>query len=218
MKNVIFTGFFCMKQSHALKYITMWNKLGYNVDFEPYKISDVLLGGNRYKTIRNNFIPKNKHYDAAYCISGGCLHMLNIISAKNNFTINKIIFDSGPYLFSSKHIEHYIHYSFCEPNNIYKLPLNNFINNMYKINNINLDNHNEEYYKLLLKPELPKLILTSKKDKIIVNDFISTLKNTNNIQHHEFENGKHGNIYIPNKDLYMEHINNFMKTNTFNPQ
>ena len=34
MKNIIFTGFFGMKQKHALKYITMWNKLGYNVDLE----------------------------------------------------------------------------------------------------------------------------------------------------------------------------------------
>ena len=210
MKNIIFTGFFGMKQSHAIKYINMWNKLGYNVDFEPYKISDVLLGGNRYKTIRNNFKPKNKHYDAAYCISGGCLHMLNLISAKNNFTIDKIIFDSGPYLFSTKHIEHYLYYSMFD-SHINKLPISNIIDIIYKMNNIDPDIYNKEYYKSLLKPDLPKLILTCKSDKLIINDFINDLSKSPNTIHREFENGKHANIYSANKDSYIVYINEFMK-------
>ena len=121
MKKVIFTGFFGMTHKHASTYIKMWNSLGYNVDFEPYKISDVLYAGDRFKKIRKEFIPKNKHYDAAYCISGGSLHMLNLIKSENNFTVNKIIFDSGPYLFSNKHIEHYLHYTYFDPYNIYKI-------------------------------------------------------------------------------------------------
>ena len=54
--------------------------------------------------------------------------------------------------------------------------------------------YNKEYYNSLLNP-IPKLILTCKNDKIIVNDFINDLKKSNNVQHHEFEQGKHGNIY-----------------------
>jgi hypothetical protein len=206
MKRVIFTGFFGMTTNHAQKYINMWNKLGYSVDFEPYTISDVLLGEPRYNKIQNNFVPKNKHYDVAYCISGGSLHMKNLISAKNNFTIKKIIFDSGPYLFSTKHIEHYIHQMYFKT---YKPPLNGILTHFYKFNNSNIDKYNKEYYNTLLNP-IPKLILTCKNDKIIVNDFINDLKKSNNVQYHEFEQGKHGNIYKYNES-YIDHIDNFMK-------
>ena len=207
MKRVIFTGFFGMTSKHSHIYINMWESLGYKIDYEPYKISDVLLGGNRFEKIRNNFKPKHKHYDMMYCISGGCLHAHNLISAKNNFTIDKIIFDSGPYLFSTKHIEHYINNTYS-----YKLPLSNIMDTIYKIRKVDHVQYNKEYYNTLLKKDIPKLIITSKKDKIIVRQFIESLiLNDNNIKYCEFENGKHANIYNYNKTEYIDAIKNFIK-------
>ena len=207
MKKVIFTGFFGMKHKHAEIYTNMWKNLGYDINYEPYTISDVLLPHKNFTRIRNTFKPKYTHYDIAYCISGGCLHMHNLMSAKNNFTIDKVVFDSGPYLFSSNHIENYIHNTYFTK--LYKIPLTNSLDYIYEKNKVDLKEYNREYNTTLLSNEIPKLILTSKNDNIIVRPFINSLIK-NNIQHHEFEKGKHANLYKYNKD-YVDIINNFIK-------
>jgi hypothetical protein len=213
MKKVIFTGFFGMKQKHAEIYISMWKKIGYGVSYEPYSTTDVLLAGNKFKEIRNNFKPQHKHYDAAYCISGGCLHMHNLICAKNNFTIDKVIFDSGPYLFNSKHIDNYIHKTYFNKYN-QTIPFEKMLTNMYEMRKIYLESYNKEYYNTLLNKDLPKLILLGKEDNIIYRPFVTELINNshhNNIVHHEFEKGNHANLYKYNREDYIDIVNNFCK-------
>ena len=184
-------------------------KIGYDVTYKPYSTIDVLLAGNKFKEIRNNFKPQHKHYDVAYCISGGCLYMHNLICAKNNFTIDKVIFDSGPYLFNTKHIDNYVHYTFF---NKYKqgIPIDKMLANMYVMRKIDLEVYNKEYYNTLLNKDLPKLILLGKEDNIIYRPFVKELiSNDNNIEHHEFEKGIHANLYKYNREDYIDIVNNF---------
>jgi hypothetical protein len=204
MKKIIFSGFFRIKPSVAKHYIEFFQNLGHKVDFEPYTISDVLIR-RKHACIRNNFIPKSSHYDVMYCISGGCLHMLNLIP---KITVDKIIFDSGPYLCSSKHIEHFIQNKYHVP-----FPLEQTINNTYRFFKFgSISDANTEYCETILKPLRPQLILTSKKDQIIDQNFIrSYAKDKKNIEHIEFNDGIHANIYKYNKEQYTAIVNQFIK-------
>lgn len=176
-----------MQQKHAGIYIIMWKNLGANVDNE----------------IRNKFIPKKQHYDIIYCISGGSLHMLNLLQAKNKFTYNKIIFDSGPYLYNTCQAENYLKY----------IPIEKILNVYYgeKIKVVN-----KEYESVVLNLNVPKLILTSKTDTMIDQIYIKKyIKSSTNIKYIEFEKGSHANIYKTNKDEYtaimFEALNNIKK-------
>jgi hypothetical protein len=204
MKKIIFSGFFGMKPSVAKHYIELFQRLGHKVDFEPYTISDVFLIRNNQRT-RDNYIPKSPHYDVMYCISGGSLRMLNIIP---KITADKIIFDSGPYLFSSKHFEHFLQNKYHIP-----FPLDPLINASFRAFNLgSISEANAEYWKTILEPLRPQLILTSKKDQIIDQNFIrSYAKDKKNIEHIEFNDGIHANIYKYNKEQYSAIVNQFIK-------
>ena len=197
MKQILFIGFFGMQQKHAGIYINMWKNLGANVDNEVYRINDTF---NIYKhhKIRNKFIPKKQHYDIIYCISGGSLHMLNLLQAKNKFTYNKIIFDSGPYLYDTCQAENYLKQMY--PTTLKYIPIEKILNVYYgeKIKVVN-----KEYESVVLNLNVPKLILTSKTDTMIDQIYIKNyIKSSTNIKHIEFEKGSHANIYKTNKDEY----------------
>jgi hypothetical protein len=203
MKKIIFSGFFGMKPNVAKHYIKFLQHLGHKVDFEPYSISDVLVPW-KYKNIRAKFVPKESHYDAMYCISGGCLHMLNLIP---KITVDKIIFDSGPYNHSSKHIEHFIKNKYHVP-----FPLEKLIDTTYSVCKLgSIEAVNVEYWKTILEPARPQLILTSKLDKIIDQNFVRNYaKDKKNIEHIEFDSGQHANIYKYNTEKYTALVQKFI--------
>ena len=214
MKRILFTGFFGMKYKHASFYINMWKKLNCEVDYIPYNILDVVVPKKYYNRITRisdstkSDSTKYKEYDYAYCISGGCLYLQHLTFNKN-ININNIIFDSGPFNYSASHLEHFIHNTY----NLHFLPLNNSILKYWKFKNIDIDIINNHYSDNILYKNIPKLILTSKKDTIINNIYINNYINShkvNNITHIEFENGKHANLYKYNKKLYTDILYNYI--------
>ena len=206
MKNVLFTGFFGMTAKHAGAYIRMWEKLGHKVDYQPYTHADVLLAGGRFEKIRSNVRLNAKHYDVAYCISGGSLHMHNLLMG-SGARVDRVIFDSGPYLFSSKHIEHYV-----QATTGVNVPLYGIIHNFYQVRGLDLEEYNKEFRQTLLARELPKLILTGQKDKVIVRPFVEDLiKDNGEIYHHDFVKGSHANLLRHNEDEYIALVETWLK-------
>ena len=51
VKKILFTGFFGMKDKHAMKYIKMLEKLNCEVDYIPYNIMDIVIPKNHYKSV-----------------------------------------------------------------------------------------------------------------------------------------------------------------------
>ena len=204
MKKVIFTGFFGITNKQASHYIKMWNSIGYNVDYKPYNISDIILFRNKYKA--KIIIPESVpvHYDIVYSISGGCFHMSNLLFANKHISYDKIIFDSGPYLYNINHLEHFINKKYsCY------IPIETVYKSFLRSKNIDLDEYNKNYCDNFLNTSKPKLFLTCKNDNIIIKPFIKQLSNSN--VHYEFEKGEHANIYKMNQQLYLDLISVFSK-------
>lgn len=207
MAKVLFAGFFGMQKKHTIRYIDLWKKLGSNVvDHEPYELQDIFRV-NAYPIIREKFCSRQPHYDIVYCISGGSLHMLNLIKAKNSFTFDRIVFDSGPYQFSVRQAENYAQQLFPWTK---MLPMYSALNMAYKKCTIPL---NKEHRDFFLNVNVPKLILTSKTDLIIDSQFIAEYtKSQSNCTHIQFATGAHANIYKTNQDEYENAIFKFLNT------
>jgi hypothetical protein len=203
MKKILFAGFFGMTPAHAKHYIQLFSRLGHTVHCEPYTFTDVALPRN-HALVRNRYVPKSPHYDVMYCISGGSLHFSNL---QPKISVDKIIFDSGPYYYSSKHFEHYLQ-------NKYRisLPLEGLINRTYRACNFgSFPNANKEYWKTILDPLRPQLILTAKKDTIVDQAFIqSYAQGKENITHIEYNTGHHANIYKYNVEKYSADVQQFI--------
>lgn len=207
MKRVIFTGFFGITNKQASHYTKMWNGLGYNVDYEPYNIMDVLLFKKKY--INRKIIPKVQHYDVVYSISGGCFHMSNILLANKHITYDKVIFDSGPYSYNTKHLEHYVNEKYLFKYKLNHIPVDTIINKFYQFRKIDLALYNKNYNDNFISTSKPTLLLTYKNDNIIVKPYIDQLV-LSNTHHYEFEKGEHANLYRTNPQLYIDIIKKFV--------
>lgn len=210
MKKVLFVGFFGMAEKHAKHYINMWNNMNCKVDYYPYSTLDV-LNYQKWLSLRETFEPKEKKYDVAHCISGGSLYLHTLQRAKNPVVFDKLILDSGPYLPSSKHIENYVQQSF----GITGIPLDKAIRAFYKMQNCNFEKDEKEFREHTLHDKIPKLVIFSEQDKLIIQDFIKKFveenKNNKLFKHHAFRTGKHADLYRQHPEKYKELINEFIK-------
>jgi hypothetical protein len=198
-------GFFGMQQKHAEHYMRMWENIGATVDFESYQIRDIFSIKKQHDIIRATYQPKNSHYDAVYCISGGCLHLLNLVQAKKSFTYDRLIFDSGPYLYSMSQTEHYIHQMYPA---LKVIPVKRILD-LYYVNKI--ESKNSEYKSVVLNAPVKKLVLTSQTDRIVDQVFIADFVRQSGSTHVKFPSGTHANIYKANKEEYKSALLDFLK-------
>jgi hypothetical protein len=84
----------------------------------------------------------------------------------------------------------------------------------YRICNLgSITDVNTVYWKTILDPIRPQLILTSKNDRIIDRSFIQTYtKDKKNINHIEFNTGTHANIYRYNLEKYSADVQQFINS------
>ena len=204
--KVCFIGFFGMQKKHADIYINMWRMLGAHTDCENYSIKTVVRYSN-HEIILKTFQPKQPHYDAVHCISGGSLYFLLLLQAKKTFTFSKIIFDSGPYTFDNKQTQIYAHQMFP----ITKLlPVKTILDTCHGMST--MLTLQEAHKKHVLYTPHPKLILTSKLDNTIDREFVDQYTRNSGTHRIEFERGKHANIYNDNKEEYIQSISDFISS------
>ena len=203
--KVLFTGFFGIQPKHTQHYISMWKKLNATVDPEPYHLRDVFSVNHRHAIIRDTFQPKQAHYDVIHCISGGCLYLFNLLQAKHSFTYDRIIFDSGPYLYSTPQVENFVHQTY--PNSKC-IPVKRLIDIYY---NNKLGPVNAEYERTVLYTPADKLVLTSTMDRTIDQPFVEDFIHKTGAKHVKFPTGAHANIYKTNMDEYTSALMDFVK-------
>jgi len=207
--KVLITGFFLMKPKHMVHYTQLWKYLGATeVDCYQYPVIDA-VSYTRWKHIRETRQEMQK-YDVVFCMSGGSLYLHNLRhNAYNPIEYDKIVYDSGPFFPNAKQGEHYVNNTLnCT------LPLQSVINFVWRLEGCTdsiLKQENTSYLDNTHHQDIPKLILTSDEDKVIIQsdieDFVS--KQTDCL-HHRFKTGGHVQLYRKHPEEYQEMLHTFI--------
>ena len=209
-KNVLMCGFFGMKRRHAEIYKSMWESIGTKVEIQGYEIHQAATYTG-WKSVRKTARIGRAHYDAAFVMSGGSLHLHNLVHSDQGkelgLSYDRLIYDSGPYLPKASHANRYVSGQFGFPISVEGLVRAYWGWEGYVDDKEEID----RYLSTTHATSIPKLCLLSENDKLIDKQDVENVMTTTDSSHCVvFSEGKHADIYRHNKEQYLSSIDSFM--------